>query len=46
MAINHGSALLQGNMKRQRWISAALTYLVPYTVNVHGQYSYRRKQQG
>jgi hypothetical protein len=37
-AINHGNALLQGNMGRDRWISAALTYLVPYFVNIHGQY--------
>ncbi len=36
--INHGSALLQGKMGRDRWISAALTYLVPYFVNIHGQY--------
>ncbi|ABA24396.1 conserved hypothetical protein [Trichormus variabilis ATCC 29413] len=36
--INHGSALLQGNMGRDRWISAGITYLVPYFVNIHGQY--------
>lgn len=43
--INHGHALLTGTMKRDRWISAGLTYLVPYFVNIHGQYIsiYRHK---
>jgi hypothetical protein len=36
--INHGPALKSGLMTRQRWISALLTYLVPYAVNIHGQY--------
>lgn len=36
--INHGSALWQGKMSRERWISAAISYLVPYCVNIHGQY--------
>ena len=36
--INHGSALAQGQMTRDRWISGLLTYLVPYAVNIHGQY--------
>jgi hypothetical protein len=41
--INHGAALLKGEMERDRWISAALTYIVPYLVNIHGQFisSYR-----
>jgi hypothetical protein len=37
-AINHGSALARGKMTRDRWVSAFLTYLVPYCVNIHGQY--------
>ncbi|WP_178378142.1 nitrate/nitrite transporter NrtS [Chroogloeocystis siderophila] len=37
-AINHGAAFVQGQMTRDRWISATLTYLVPYFVNIHGQY--------
>jgi hypothetical protein len=37
-AINHGSALLKGKMTRDRWISAGLTYIVPYLVNIHGQF--------
>ncbi len=43
--INHGHALLKGKMERDRWISAGLTYLVPYFVNIHGQYisNYRNK---
>ncbi len=41
--INHGPALLRGEMTRERWISTAMTYVMPYLVNVYGQYSYRRK---
>lgn len=41
--INHGPALLRREMTRERWISAAVTYTMPYLVNVYGQYSYRRK---
>jgi hypothetical protein len=41
--INHGPALLRGEMTHERWISVAMTYVMPYLVNVYGQYSYRRK---
>jgi hypothetical protein len=41
--INHGPALLRGEMSRERWISVLLTYAMPYLVNVYGQYSYRLK---
>lgn len=37
LAINHGAALVQGRMTRDRWLSGLLTYLVPYAVNIHGQ---------
>lgn len=37
-AINHGAALLKGQMNTDRWLSAGLTYIVPYCVNIHGQY--------
>jgi hypothetical protein len=37
--VNHGNALFQGQMNRDRWISAILTYCVPYMVSIHGQYS-------
>lgn len=41
--INHGVALVQGTMTRDRWLSALLTYCVPYCVNIYGQYlSYSR----
>lgn len=38
LAINHGPALLAGSMTPERWISACLTYAVPFLVNVHGQF--------
>lgn len=41
--INHGFALLRGEMDRERWMSVVMTYAMPYLVNVYGQYSYRRK---
>jgi hypothetical protein len=42
--INHGNALFQGQMSRDRWISAIMTYCVPYIVSIHGQsISYARK---
>lgn len=41
--INHGPALLRGEMNRERWLSVIATYAMPYLVNVYGQYSYRRK---
>lgn len=37
-AINHGAALVKGEMTRNRWLSGLFTYLVPYSVNIHGQY--------
>lgn len=43
-AINHGLALLKGEMSRDRWISAGLTYLIPYLVNIRGQYVNRSRQ--
>lgn len=36
--INHGAAVRSGAMTQARWISAGLTYLVPYAVSIHGQY--------
>ncbi len=51
-AINHGSALVKGQMNRDsqrrgvahRWISAGITYLIPYMVNIHGQYVSRSRK--
>ncbi|NET48132.1 MAG: hypothetical protein F6K09_05275 [Merismopedia sp. SIO2A8] len=44
--VNHGSAILTGKMHRDRWVSAFLTYLVPYTVSIHGQLSAQGRQAG
>lgn len=44
--INHGFALLRGEMNLERWISTIMTYAMPYLVNVYGQFSYRRKLGG
>lgn len=41
--INHGLALVRGEMTFDRWLSVLATYAMPYLVNVYGQYSYRRK---
>ncbi len=41
--INHGAALLRGEMNPERWLSVLATYAMPYLVNVYGQYSYRDK---
>jgi hypothetical protein len=41
--INHGSAVWQGKMTSDRWISSFLTYLVPYTVSIHGQFVARSR---
>jgi len=41
--INHGPACLRKEMTYERWVSALLSYAMPYLVNVYGQYSYRRK---
>lgn len=43
--INHGAALTQGKMTRSRWLSGLLTYLVPYAVNIHGQYVSRQRRR-
>ena len=43
--INHGSTAMAKEMSRSRWISAGLTYLVPYCVSVHGQCSSRKRAQ-
>lgn len=43
--INHGPALVQQQMTRDRWLAVLLTYVMPYLVNVHGQYSSNRRRQ-
>lgn len=41
--INHGHAVINGEMTSDRWISGLLTYLIPYMVNIHGQFLYRSR---
>ncbi len=41
--INHGIALVQGKMSKPRWFAGAITYLVPYCVNIHGQWISSKK---
>ena len=41
--INHGSALAKGEMTKTRWLSGLITYLIPYSVNIHGQFTSSRK---
>lgn len=35
--INHGAVLLQGKMTKDRWIAGILSYVVPFSVSIHGQ---------
>ncbi|MEM7760595.1 MAG: nitrate/nitrite transporter NrtS [Cyanobacteria bacterium P01_G01_bin.67] len=41
--INHGAALAKGEMTRTRWLSGIITYLVPYSVSIHGQHTSRSR---
>lgn len=43
--INHGTALANKKMNRNRWISGFLTYGVPYLVSIHGQHSNSQKKK-
>ena len=36
-AMNHGKPLLQNEMNRDRWLSGALSFVVPYLVSIYGQ---------
>jgi hypothetical protein len=42
--VNHGAAVIEGDMSIERWLGAAVTYLVPYTVSVHGQFVAKSRQ--
>lgn len=42
--INHGSATAKGEMSRDRWIAGLSTFVIPYTVSVHGQYAQSKKR--
>jgi len=41
--VNHGSALAKGEMTKTRWLSGLISYLIPYGVNIHGQFTSSRK---
>ena len=41
--INHGTALAKGEMTKSRWLSGLITYLVPYSVSIHGQHTSRAR---
>ncbi|MDZ7646540.1 MAG: nitrate/nitrite transporter NrtS [Cytophagales bacterium] len=41
--INHGVSLYHGQMTTQRWVSALLSYLVPYLVSIHGRSASNQK---
>ncbi|ANV82923.1 hypothetical protein AWQ21_00025 [Picosynechococcus sp. PCC 7003] len=43
--INHSLAVVNGTMTRTRWISAVVTYFVPYCVSTHGQMTSRVRQK-
>ena len=44
--INHGSAVVNTNMTSARWVSAILTYCVPFMVSTHAQSSFRKRVYG
>ena len=39
LLINHGDAIFSNSMTGHRWLSAFLSYLVPYMVSIHGRLS-------
>ena len=41
--INHGAALVRGEMTKTLWLSGLVTYLVPESVSIHGQHTNRRR---
>ena len=36
--INHGPAVMNGQMTKGRWASGMFTYCVPFMVSLHGQH--------
>lgn len=43
LIINHGAAIWHNEMNPFRWVSALISYVVPYLVNVHGKQSVNNK---
>jgi len=35
--INHGDALVRGQMNHKRWLSVAISYIAPYAASIYGQ---------
>lgn len=44
-AMNHGKALLQNEMNRDRWLSGALSFVTPYLVSIYGQTQCQSRQR-
>lgn len=44
-AMNHGKALLQNEMNRDRWLSGALSFVTPYLVSIYGQTQCQNRQK-
>ena len=45
LVINHSGAMINRQMTRSRWLSAGLSYGVPYLVSVHGQHSSKKNDR-
>jgi hypothetical protein len=43
-AINHGTAIFAHEMTSSRWMSAVMTYAVPYSVSIYSQLANQRRQ--
>ena len=43
-SINHGAAMIKGEMSKTRWLSGLITYLVPYSVSIHDQHTSRTRR--
>lgn len=43
LIINHGAAIWHNEMNPYRWVSALLSYVVPYLVSVQGKLSVNDK---
>ncbi len=44
-SMNHGKALLQNEMNRDRWLSAAFSFVTPYLVSIYGQTQCQNRQR-
>lgn len=44
LLINHGVAIFNHQMTTSRWISAGVSYLIPYLVGIHGRSASQQKK--